>query len=140
MRDHAARAFLDAAELAAVAHRPPHLLRELGHRLLVHGKNRLEEAQHRRLALRERHGAPRRLRRPGRRDHARRWPPSATTGRRTSSRPSMGEMQMVSVMGAWGLDGAWGSVGAWDAGRLGEGLADVPSYAPRPTPYVPRPR
>ena len=45
MRDHVARALLDAAELAAIAHRAAHLLGDLGHDLLVHGEQRVEEAR-----------------------------------------------------------------------------------------------
>ena len=51
MRDHVARALLDPAELAAIAHRAAHLLGDLGHHLLVHGEQRIEEGGDLRGAL-----------------------------------------------------------------------------------------
>ena len=50
-RDHVARPLLDPAELAAVAHRAAHLLGDLGHHLLVHGEQRIEEGGDLRSAL-----------------------------------------------------------------------------------------
>ena len=94
---HVAGAFFHAPELAAVAHRTAHLLGDLGHDLLIHRQERVQE------------GADlcQRVRRPAR--HATRPAPSraAVTAasiaaserrdRRTSSRPSIGEMQTISV-------------------------------------------
>ena len=45
MRSHVARPLLDAAELAAIADRAAHLLGELGHDLLVHRAERVEDAR-----------------------------------------------------------------------------------------------
>ena len=98
MRDHVAHPFLEAAELAAIAHRAPHLLRELGHDLLVHGEQapRGSAAPPRCAPQAARRATP-----PAPSVPPRPRPRSLVgVGRRASSRPSMGEMQTMSVMAA----------------------------------------
>ena len=56
--DHVFRALDDAALLAAVAHRAPHLPGEFGHDLVVHGKKRVEEGQRITASLGDRHQRP----------------------------------------------------------------------------------
>ncbi len=60
--DHVLRALPDAAELAAVAHRPAHLPGEFRHDLLRPGDESLEEGEHQLAAFRDRRPRPRRLR------------------------------------------------------------------------------